>query len=297
MAKQRGPKTIEDKLKQRIQKIANDKNTTIISFIASNGVRTSPISFISASIGEKEIYEIEKNVKEAVKRKSKSLHFIIHTPGGEMHTSYKIANFLRSKFDNIKAFVPYEAASGGTILCCAANEVYISDIGNITAFDPQVRYKNSRVAAFAFERSVEHIQDEYGEMSPEEIPPPWQQMADKLDPVVYDEMHTALFTSQICAVRLLKKSGYDTNKVYNIPSRLARNIYTHEFPIFRDEAQEIGFNVLENDIGIMETYQDLVLDRLGTQHTSHIIDVFYPELEINTGVKKNEKPKSTKRTK
>ena len=278
MAKTNQPKAISEELKEKLQQIANEHKSTIISFVAPHGVRTSPVTFASASIEDSEIYRLEKIIDEATEKGAiESLHLIIHTPGGEMHASYKIANFLRTKFKKISAWIPYEAASGGTILCCAANELHISDFGNITSFDPQIRYKGQRVAANAFMRSVDFIKDEYGEMTPQEIPSPWQQMADKLDPVIYDEMNTALYTSIICAYRLLKKSGYSSDKAVGLATSLGRNAYTHEFPIFAKEAKDMGFEVKADSKEIMRAYQELVSFRLQSEFSKHIIDSFYPE--------------------
>jgi hypothetical protein len=277
MAKPNRVKPIPVELTAKLQDIADKEKTTILSFVAPHGVRTSPVTFATASIVEDEIYRLEKIVDEALKLKAtKNLHLVIHTPGGEMHASYKIASFLRSKFDNISGFIPYEAASGGTIFCCAANQIYISDLGNITSFDPQVRYKDTRVSAYAFVRAVDSIEEEYGEMSPAEIPSPWQQMAQKLDPVIYDEMNTVLFTSTVFGARLLIKSGYKEDKAYRIASRLTRNNYTHGMPIFATEAKEIGFEVREDNKEVMRLYQELVSNRLEQSSTKHLIDVIYP---------------------
>lgn len=277
MAKPKSLKELDVKLQEKLIKIADNNKATIISFVAPHSVRTSPVTFASASIEENEIYRLEKIVKEAVEKKAtKNLHFIIHTPGGEMNTTYKIANFLRSKFSNIKAFVPYEAASGGTILCCIANELHIGELGNLTSFDPQVRYKQAWVSAHAFIRAVESIQEEYGEVSPEEMPVPWQQMADKLDPIIYDQMSTAVNTSIMCALRLLEKSGYKPDKALRIAFRLAKNMYTHGFPFFTKDAENIGFTVVDTSSAIMDVYSELVSCRLQEEFPRHAIDVFYP---------------------
>ncbi|MEK7603823.1 MAG: hypothetical protein AAB461_01750 [Patescibacteria group bacterium] len=280
MAKTKELESLSEELKKKLQHIANTKSTTIVSFVAPHGVRTSPVGFASASIEEDEIYRIEKVVEKAVSKKATgSLHLIIHTPGGEMHACYKIANFLRSKFTKVGAFVPYQAASGGTILCCSANELYIGDLGNITCFDPQIQYKGVSVSTHAFVRAVESIQREYGEIRPIEIPPPWQQMAEKIDPIIYDEMHTALVTSIICAVRLLKKSGYSESSAFGIARGLGWNAYTHELPIFKDAAKELGFNIKEDE-ETLKVYKELVSARLDEQYPRHIIDDFYPEHDL-----------------
>ena len=179
MAKLTRLKDIDPEIRQVIQGVADDTKSTIISFVAPQAVRTSPVTFTSASIEESEIYRLEDIIKKASERKAmKSLHFVIHTPGGEMFTTYKIASFLRSKFTAISVFVPYEAASGGTVLCCAANELYIGELGNLTSFEPQVIYNGHRVSCYAILRAVESIEENFGEMSPGELPSPWQQMVE-----------------------------------------------------------------------------------------------------------------------
>jgi len=196
-----------------------------------------------------------------------------------MFAAYKIGNFLRSKFTKISAFVPYEAASGGTVLCCAADELYIGELGNLTSFDPQTRYQGHRVSSYAFVRVVDSIGEEYGEFRPEELPIPWRQMADKIDPVIYDEMNTLNFTAMICGKRLLEKSGYSKDKAMIMASRLVRNYYTHEFPLFAKEAEEIGFN-LKTDNDTMNAYGRLVSFRLKEKYPRHAIDAFFPESQV-----------------
>ena len=163
-----------------------------------------------------------------------------------MFTSYKIAHYLRSSFKEIKAFVPYQAASGGTLICCGANEIYLGDLGNLTPIDPQVRYKETRVSAQAFERIVDGMKTLYGEYSPTEVPTPWQQMADKIDPVIFDEMQTLMFTTFAYALRLLDATKYEHSKAVGIAYRLSRTQNNHSHPILRSEAVEIGFNIKED---------------------------------------------------
>lgn len=276
-------KSLDDGIRQEVQKIADAEQATIVSFIAPQAVRTSPVTFASASIEEGEMYRLEEIVTQAIEKKStERLHFVVHTPGGDLFASYKIAYILRSQFKHINAYVPYEAASGGTMLCCAANELYMSEVGSLTSFDPQIRYQEHRVAACAFVRAVDYIRSEFGEMSPEELPSPWQQMANKLDPVIYDEMHTLLFTAITCGSRLLEKSGYTRDNAISIASSLGRNFYTHEFPLFSSEIQELGFNLKRNS-DAMKVYGNLVSFHLKQASARHVIEAFYPKLDDARG--------------
>ncbi|MDD2697034.1 MAG: hypothetical protein PHE52_02660 [Candidatus Pacebacteria bacterium] len=286
---------IEQKLDQlpkdlieQLQKIANEKKATIISFVApQEAIRTSPATIKSAEIEETEMYRLEKIVKESLTKNPeiRKLHLIVHTPGGELHTSYKIARFLRKKFDFISAFIPYEAASGGTLLCCAANELYFGELGNITPIDPQIRYKNTWVSAYSFARAVNGIKKMFGEMSPIEVPTPWCQMSDKLDPIIYDEMNALILTTMVYGHNLLKKSGYENQKAISLIINLTKTIYSHQYPIFDDEAKNLGFLVKEDEQS-MKVYTNLVSLRSKEKSPYHCIDYFIPKIEEKKEIEK-----------
>lgn len=69
MAKPDKLKPLDPDLSSKIQEIANKNNATIISFVAPQGVRTSPVTITSASIEESEIYRLEENVNKAFEKK------------------------------------------------------------------------------------------------------------------------------------------------------------------------------------------------------------------------------------
>lgn len=264
---------LDDKIKSKLEKIAEEKKIAIIGFVApEEPVRTSPSTITRATIEENEMHRLQKAVN--ILKGFEKLHLIIHTPGGELHTSYKIARFLRYSFPQISAFVPYEAASGGTLFCCAANELYLGELGNITPIDPQFRYKNVWISTYSFIRLVERIKEDFGEMNPGEVPTPWQQMIDKIDPIVYDEMNSLGLTTFVYASYLLKESGYSNENAYSIARRLTRSLYNHNYQIMKNEAKDdYGFNV-QTDEEIMKIYSELVDKRLKEKYPHHCIDHF-----------------------
>lgn len=293
-------KILPPEIVSAIQKIVDAEKVAIIGFVApQDAVRVSPVSFASAAIEEGDMYRLEEIVNEIKNQENPpdTLHFIIQTPGGELYTSYKIAYFLRNSFKKIKAYVPYQAASGGTLFCCAANEVYLGDLGNLTPIDPQVRYNNTILSAYAFERCVDTLQTIFGEKTPGEVPTPWQQMAEKIDPILYDEMQTAVWNTLLYAKELLLKSNYSENVAQRIVARLARPQESHAHPILFEAARKIGLNVCENDDTI-KIYSKYVSQRLKEKSTSHIIECFLPLIKkddeskptANNSIRSEEKP-------
>lgn len=72
------------------------------------------------------------------KYKDYPLELILHTPGGQLHSSIQIARALRRHQKNTKVIIPHYSMSGGTIIALAANEIVMDKDAVIGPIDPQV---------------------------------------------------------------------------------------------------------------------------------------------------------------
>lgn len=70
--------------------------------------------------------------------KGKTLDLIIHSPGGSAEATEQIVNYLRSKFDHIRAIIPQNAMSAATMLACACDEIIMAKHSAIGPIDPQM---------------------------------------------------------------------------------------------------------------------------------------------------------------
>lgn len=66
------------------------------------------------------------------------LELILHTPGGQLHSSIQIARALRRHPKNTKVIIPHYSMSGGTIIALAANEIVMDKDAVIGPIDPQI---------------------------------------------------------------------------------------------------------------------------------------------------------------
>jgi hypothetical protein len=71
-----------------------------------------------------------------------NLDIILHSPGGSAESTEQIVKYLRKKFDDIRIFVPQAAMSAATLMCCAADEVYMGKHSAIGPIDPQFVVQN-----------------------------------------------------------------------------------------------------------------------------------------------------------
>ena len=73
-------------------------------------------------------------------KKEKGVALILHTPGGSVDNAEAIVNYLRQMFDSrkMRVYVPHMAMSAGTIMCCAADEVFMGMHSALGPTDPQI---------------------------------------------------------------------------------------------------------------------------------------------------------------
>lgn len=69
---------------------------------------------------------------------SKSLDLVLHSPGGSLEAADQIVQYLRSKFDYIRAIIPQNAMSAATMIACACDEIILGRESAIGPIDPQI---------------------------------------------------------------------------------------------------------------------------------------------------------------
>lgn len=281
---------LPDNLKADLQKVADVNKVLLMSYIAPEVIRKSPASYGYASIKVRDLYKIEAEI-EALKEKKKlpkKVHLIIQTPGGELYTAIKIVKYLQSIFgDQIEAYVPYEAASGGTILCLAAKSITMDNASNLTPIDPQVAYKDETISATSYKQALEDFEKEYGKISPIEIPPPYQQMGRVFDPVIAKEMSKIARDTLTVSFKILLKSQSPNPKdpkarreLFLAAWELVNSDWPHSHVITADEAKdEIGLNVDRSaaKLKLLTLYKKWVSARLKEQTDNHIIECICPK--------------------
>lgn len=103
--------------------------------------------------------------------KGEKLDLIIHSPGGSLESTDQIVQYLRAKYDYIRAFVPQNAMSAATMLACACDEIVMGKQSAIGPIDPQITIPNPngstlQLPAYSiledFETAKREIQEDQG---------------------------------------------------------------------------------------------------------------------------------------
>jgi ClpP class serine protease len=151
------------------------------------------------------------------------LDIILHTPGGMVIAATQIARAIRSHPGRVSVFVPHFAMSGGTLIALAADEIFMCDHSALGPIDPQLGTQ----PAASLQRVIE------------------QKPIDKIDDntlVMADMGKKAIAQIEATATALLEGT-MDKDRAAKLAITLSTGKWTHDYPIFADEARALGLNI------------------------------------------------------
>jgi hypothetical protein len=90
-----------------------------------------------------------------------ALDVILHSPGGQAEATASIVRYLRSRFEDIRVFVPLAAMSAATMWALAANRIVMGKHSQLGPIDPQLLTAQGAMPARAildqFEKAREAV--------------------------------------------------------------------------------------------------------------------------------------------
>lgn len=197
------------------------------------------------------------------------LDLIIHSPGGQAEATDRLVRYMRSKFANIRVFVPMAAMSAATMWAMAADELVMGKHSQVGPIDPQVTLPPGlQVPAGALVEQFQQAVEECAE-APEKITG-WLPTLQQYPPGLLNMCESATALSKKLVAEWLKEymlKGQD-DVAQTLADWLASDKVhlSHGRAITREQLVEMGLPVtsLEDD----QDLQDAVLSvHHATMHT------------------------------
>ncbi len=201
--------------------------------------RISPSRTVSASIDIVDELIVEDAITDLKEAGVENLLLLINSFGGEVTSSYKIAQALRKNFKHISIFVPQIAASGGTLIALTGNKIIMGDMSSLTPIDVQAVRNGGRYSVNAMIRSFHSLKKMLEKKHEVDIEYPVKALADKLDPVELQEWidKSNLMESHARSILTHENSSL-SKKVEPLIKWLTTGCPTHSYAITFDEARE-----------------------------------------------------------
>ncbi len=126
------PQNLLDKYIERLNKLTG---RTIICYMSAFSIIKPPVPSPYHMIINQDIQGF-MTCSEGVDKEA--LDLILHIPGGDSEATKRIVYYLHQTYKHIRVFIPHMAMSGGTIIACAADEIYMGPYSSLGPTDPQI---------------------------------------------------------------------------------------------------------------------------------------------------------------
>ena len=105
---------------KKLHKINGNDRDIVIYFSSFGTARPFPVPSQALTIVQDDIQGFMASLHGL---KSRKLDLILHSPGGSLEAADQIVQYLRSKYDHIRAIIPQNAMSAATMIACACDEI------------------------------------------------------------------------------------------------------------------------------------------------------------------------------
>lgn len=280
----------DESIKDKLVNIATKDEAVLLALIAPYvGVKVTPAKILRAHLGVLEEFGVETVIEQIHdKTDIRKLYLLINSPGGLIRSSYKVARAIRRSFDKIVVFVPHIAASGGTLVVLAGNEIVMGMMSQLTPLDPIKETEKGEVSALSVVRGFEHVTNFFKKVSPEDAPYPYRVIAEKYDAVEIDDAISVMEMMRNYAKEILEGSGYSKERCEEIADKLVSGFLNHDEVITFEKARKIGLNVSEPNKypHVWPVFREWLGKYLLKSADKHIIRYVLPQAEGDQGERK-----------
>jgi hypothetical protein len=239
-------------IQDAIVKIETIRKSVVISYMAAQ----------NALIGPEDAGLLVETIESILPttRKIDRLDLFLHSPGGFLDSAFKLVRIIKEYANEFNVIVPLSAKSAATVICLGAKEIIMTVFAELGPIDPIIQHpykQDIRVPARSIKDFFEFLSSTE---TSEKIPVDASfksQMSSLLDPYLIGSYQTALKSSKQIAEKLLKENalaGYPDARVKEVVQKLTEYYFSHSYVIDRNEAKELGLNVIKS-----ETIPDLDL--------------------------------------
>ncbi len=145
-----GQDTIRHKYLKQLHNIS--KRDTVIYFSSWSIARLYPVPHAAVSVWPDDIQGFMASLHGL---KGGELDLVLHSPGGSLEAADQIVQYLRTKYQHIRAIIPQNAMSAATMIACACDEIIMGKHSAIGPIDPQMNINGAAIPAHAILQDFE----------------------------------------------------------------------------------------------------------------------------------------------
>lgn len=235
-----------------LKQLEDNRDSIIISYI------TSDRRHLNTQLAQDAVRLIYKHLMKI--DSVDKIDMFLYTAGGNLMAPIRIVHLIREHCKHFEVLVPHRAMSAGTLLCLGADNIIMGSLAELSpvdpstanAFNPQDPLNPSSRISISVEDVIAYLnlaQEQGGITSEENRTVVFKELTAKINPIALGNVHRVYSEIKILVESLLKihmEKDDEKLKIAQIVESLT-NKYTHDYPMCRHEAQEIGLKVSRPD--------------------------------------------------
>lgn len=213
----------------------------------------------------------------------------IYTRGGDTNVPLRMVQLIREHCKEFNVLVPYRAHSAGTLICLAADNIYMGKMGELSPIDPTTgnpfnpiddNNKPNRIPisvedVTAYLNLAEETYNISGEDNKLEV---YKELTSRVHPLALGNVYRKMQLIRLLAKKLIELRNPDSRPEPEITNRiieyLTEKLYAHDYFISRDEAKTLELNVKKPGKKLEEFMWDLYV---AYENDCNMLQPFIPE--------------------
>lgn len=186
---------------------------------------------------------------------TQKISLILHTNGGDTAAAWQLVNLFRTFCDDLEVIVPRKALSSGTLISLGANRIVMTKQASLGPIDPSLNgplnplipgggpNHRAPVSVEAVQGFLDVVQDQLRVTDAGALATVWNNLSDKIHPLVLGQIFRTRSQIRTLAKRLLAHQQVDVDKQEAIIAFLCSESGSHDHTINRREARSMGLEI------------------------------------------------------
>ena len=185
---------------------------------------------------------------------------MVFTLGGQVTASFGLNKLLREYTDNLNLLISDKCFSAGTLFALGCNKILMTKFASLSPIDPSTTNPLNPAVSFNGQTQVlplnvedlagfkNFIKDEWKIKGQGELSEILLLLSEKVHPLALGKTYRARQQIDSLATKLLEQHRNDENTINKIVKKLSKELGSHDYFMYRKEAQELlGSQIEMND--------------------------------------------------
>lgn len=185
------------------------------------------------------------------------ISLFLYTRGGDTMATWSLINLIKQFCKEYEVIVPSKARSAGTLICLGSQKIIMTKQATLGPIDPSLNShlnpqdptvpQNPKVRLPVSVESIkgyfEYAKQELKISNENDLTKIFHTLSTMIHPIVIGNVFRSRSQIKMLANKLLSNNQLDKKTIKNITAFLCSDSGSHDYPIYRREARELGLQI------------------------------------------------------